>query len=58
MISFVKPYHALYVYEGIEIRFNAVSGKFLVCGELFRNQEQQKNLEWIVFLLKVALLMA
>ena len=45
MISFVKPYHTLYVYEGIELRFNVVSGKFLVCGELFRNQEQQKNLE-------------
>ena len=45
MISFVKPYHSLYVYQGIEIRFNVVSGKFLVCGELFRNQEQQKNLE-------------
>ena len=43
MISFVKPYHTLYVYVGIEIRFNVVSGKTLVCGELFRNQEQQKN---------------
>ena len=58
MISFVKPRHTLYVYEGIELRFNVVSGKFLVYGELFRNQEQQKNLEWIVFLFKVALLMA
>ena len=43
MISFVKPYHTLYVYVGIEIRFNVVSCKFLVHGELFRNQEQQKN---------------
>ena len=34
----------LYVYVGIKIHFNVVSGKFLVCGELFRNQEQQKNL--------------
>ena len=46
MFSFVKLYHTLYVYVGIEIRFNVVSGNFLVCGELFRNQnqEQQKNL--------------
>ena len=44
MVSFVKPYYTLYVYVGIEIRFNVLSGKFLVCGELFRNQEQQTNL--------------
>ena len=43
MLRFVKPYHTLYVYVGIEIRFNVVSDKFLKCGELFRNQEQQKN---------------
>ena len=44
MISFAKPYHTLCVYVGIEIRFNVVSGKFLKCGELFRNKEQQKTL--------------
>ena len=44
MISFVKPYHTLYVYVGIKIGFIVVSGNISVCGELFRNQKQQKNL--------------
>ena len=44
MIGFVKSYHTLYVCLGKELRFIVVSGKFLVCGELFRNQEQQKSL--------------
>ena len=42
MISFVKPYHTLYIYVGKELRFNVVSGKLLACGELLRNQEHQK----------------
>ena len=49
MISFVKLYHTLYVYVAIEIRFNVVSGNFLVRGELFRNHEQQKNFEMNCF---------
>ena len=43
MSSFVKTYHIHCVYVGIEARFNIVSGKFLICGEVFRNQET-KNL--------------